>query len=128
MRWATPTEAGSLGAFVVLLMAIYNRVKVSALKAALIETAKLVAMIFSIIWGVLIFVRFLGFSGLPEDFANWIISLPLDPYVTLLLILLGYVILGMFIDAIGLLLLTLPVVYPAVMLLNGGPDLSLIHI
>ena len=66
-----------------------------------------------------------GFSGLPEDFANWIISLPLDPYVTLLLILLGYVILGMFIDAIGLLLLTLPVVYPAVMLLNGGPDVTL---
>ena len=77
--WATPTEAGSLGAFVVLIMAIYNKVKLSALKAALIETAKLVAMIFSIIWGVLIFVRFLGFSGLPEDFANWIISLPLDP-------------------------------------------------
>tara|TARA_Y100000813_G_scaffold58325_1_gene41128 strand:- start:2734 stop:3315 length:582 start_codon:yes stop_codon:yes gene_type:complete len=106
-------------------MAIYNKVKITALKAALIETAKLVAMIFSIIWGVLIFVRFLGFSGLPEDFANWIISLPLDPYVTLLLILLGYVILGMFIDAIGLLLLTLPVVvYPAVMLLNGGPDVT----
>ena len=105
-------------------MAIHNKVKVSALKAALIETAKLVAMIFSIIWGVLIFVRFLGFSGLPEDFANWIISLPLDPYITLLLILLGYVILGMFIDAIGLLLLTLPVVYPAVMLLNGGPDVT----
>ena len=122
--WATPTEAGSLGAFVVLIMAIYNKVKITALKAALIETAKLVAMIFSIIWGVLIFVRFLGFSGLPEDFANWIISLPLDPYVTLLLILLGYVILGMFIDAIGLLLLTLPVVYPAVMLLNGGPDVT----
>ena len=122
--WATPTEAGSLGAFVVLMMAVYNKVKVSALKAALIETAKLVAMIFSIIWGVLIFVRFLGFSGLPEDFANWIISLPLDPYITLLLILLGYVILGMFIDAIGLLLLTLPVVYPAVMLLNGGPDVT----
>ena len=82
-------------------MAIYNKVKITALKAALIETAKLVAMIFSIIWGVLIFVRFLGFSGLPEDFANWIISLPLDPYVTLLLILLGYVILGMFIGRLG---------------------------
>ena len=49
--WATPTEAGSLGAFVVLIMAIYNKVKITALKAALIETAKLVAMIFSIIWG-----------------------------------------------------------------------------
>ena len=122
--WATPTEAGALGAFVVLIIAIMRGLKLQALNFALIETAKLVAMIFSIIWGVLIFVRFLGFSGLPETFANWIISLPFDPYIVLILILLGYVILGMFIDAIGLLLLTLPVVYPAIILLNGGPDVT----
>ena len=70
------------------------------------------------------FVRFLGFSGLPETFANWIISLSFDPYIILLMILMGYVVLGMFIDAIGLLLLTLPVVYPAIILLNGGPDVT----
>ncbi len=122
--WATPTEAGALGAFVVLVIAIMRGLKLNSLNFALIETAKLVAMIFSIIWGVLIFVRFLGFSGLPETFANWIISLPFDPYIVLILILLGYVILGMFIDAIGLLLLTLPVVYPAIILLNGGPDVT----
>ena len=122
--WATPTEAGALGAFVVLIIAIMRGLKLQSLNFALIETAKLVAMIFSIIWGVLIFVRFLGFSGLPETFANWIISLPFDPYIVLILILLGYVILGMFIDAIGLLLLTLPVVYPAIILLNGGPDVT----
>ena len=122
--WATPTEAGALGAFVVLIIAIMRGLKLNSLNFALIETAKLVAMIFSIIWGVLIFVRFLGFSGLPETFANWIISLPFDPYIVLILILLGYVVLGMFIDAIGLLLLTLPVVYPAIILLNGGPDIT----
>ena len=122
--WATPTEAGALGAFVVLIIAIMRGLKLNSLNFALIETAKLVAMIFSIIWGVLIFVRFLGFSGLPETFANWIISLPFDPYIVLILILLGYVGLGMFIDAIGLLLLTLPVVYPAIILLNGGPDVT----
>ena len=122
--WATPTEAGALGAFVVLIIAIMRGLKLNSLNFALIETAKLVAMIFSIIWGVLIFVRFLGFSGLPETFANWIISLPFDPYIVLILILLGYVVLGMFIDAIGLLLLTLPVVYPAIILLNGGPDVA----
>ena len=113
--WATPTEAGALGAFVVLIIALYNGIKIQSLKFALIETAKLVAMIFSIIWGVLIFVRFLGFS---------IISLSFDPYIILLMILMGYVVLGMFIDAIGLLLLTLPVVYPAIILLNGGPDVT----
>ena len=122
--WATPTEAGALGAFVVLIIAVMRGLKLNSLNFALIETAKLVAMIFSIIWGVLIFVRFLGFSGLPETFANWIISLPFDPYIVLILILLGYVVLGMFIDAIGLLLLTLPVVYPAIILLNGGVDVT----
>ena len=122
--WATPTEAGALGAFVVLIIALYKGIKIESLRFALIETAKLVAMIFSIIWGVLIFVRFLGFSGLPETFANWIISLQFDPYMILLMILMGYVILGMFIDAIGLLLLTLPVVYHAIILLNGGPDVT----
>ena len=122
--WATPTEAGALGAFVVFIIALYKGIKIESLRFALIETAKLVAMIFSIIWGVLIFVRFLGFSGLPETFANWIISLQFDPYMILLMILMGYVILGMFIDAIGLLLLTLPVVYPAIILLNGGPDVT----
>lgn len=47
--WATPTEAGALGAFVVLIIALYNGIKIQSLKFALIETAKLVAMIFSII-------------------------------------------------------------------------------
>jgi tripartite ATP-independent transporter DctM subunit len=119
--WATPTEAGALGAFVVLIVAVINGLRLPELKAALMETSKLVVMIFSLIWGVLIFGRFLGFSGLPETFANWILSFEADPYLILAGILMGYVILGMFMDAIGLLLLTLPVVYPAVIALNGGP-------
>ncbi len=122
--WATPTEAGALGAFVVLVMAWINGMRWPSLKAALMETSKLVVMIFSLIWGVLIFGRFLGFSGLPETFANWILSWDTDPYLILGAILMGYVVLGMFMDAIGLLLLTLPVVYPAVIALNGGADVS----
>ncbi len=120
--WATPTEAGALGAFVVLVVAVINGMRITHLKDALMETSKLVVMIFSLIWGVLIFGRFLGFSGLPETFANWILGFDTDPYIILACILMGYVVLGMFMDAIGLLLLTLPVVYPAMMALNGGPD------
>ena len=84
------------------------------------ETAKLSAMIFSIIWGVLIYVRFLGFADLPGAFADWLTSLHYSPMTILICILLAYAVLGMFMDAIGMLLLTLPVVYPAVMALNGG--------
>ncbi|MES0825158.1 TRAP transporter large permease [Ruegeria sp. SCPC11] len=122
--WAAPTEAGALGAFVVLVMAWINGMRWKTLKAALMETSRLVVMIFSLIWGVLIFGRFLGFSGLPETVSVWILSWEADPYLVLVAILLGYVVLGMFMDAIGLLLLTLPVVYPAVMALNGGMDVT----
>jgi len=82
------------------------------------ESAKLTAMIFAMIWGVLIFVRFLGFSGLPEAFTQWVLSLDADPLVIMVCILLAYAVFGMFMDAIGMLLLTLPVVYPAVIALG----------
>lgn len=116
--WATPTEAGALGAAVVFVMSVMRGTKLSTLKSALMESAKLTVMIFSLIWGVLIFVRFLGFSGLPEAFTGWIITLDMPPMVIMICILLAYAVLGMFMDAIGMLLLTLPVVYPAVIALG----------
>jgi tripartite ATP-independent transporter DctM subunit len=119
--WATPTEAGALGAFVVFMLALVKGMKWHSLREALLETAKLTVMIFSIIWGVLVFVRFLGFAGLPEAFAEWVIHLPLPPLAIMIGILIFYAILGMFMDAIGMLLLTLPVVYPAVIGLGYDP-------
>lgn len=122
--WGTPTEGGAVGAFIVFLMAVFRGMRWSELKDALLETAKLTVMIFTIIWGVLIYVRFLGFAELPSAFADWITSLTVSPMLILVCILLAYAVLGMFMDAIGMLLLTLPVVYPAVMALNGGEFVS----
>lgn len=119
--WGTPTEAGALGAFVVLVMAVWKGMRWKELKGALMESAKLTVMIFTIIWGVLLYVRFLGYAGLPEVFAEWIAGLDQPRIVTLLMILAVYAILGMFMDAIGMLLLTLPVVYPAVIALGYDP-------
>ena len=118
---ATPTEAGALGAFVVLIVAIVRGMSWKNLRAALEETARLTVMIFALIWGILIFVRFLGYAGLPQAFAEWIVTLPFPPLVIMIGILLGYAVLGMFMDAIGMLLLTLPVVYPAVIALGYDP-------
>ena len=120
--WGTPTEGGAIGAFIVFCMALWKKMRWAEFKEALIETAKLTVMIFTIIWGVLIYVRFLGFADLPGAFSDWITSLNASPMVILICILLAYAVLGMFMDAIGMLLLTLPVVYPAVMALNGGED------
>ncbi len=122
--WGTPTEGGALGAFVVFLMALAKGMRWPQFKEALLETAKLSVMIFTIIWGVLIYVRFLGFADLPGLFSDWVGSLDQSPMLTLIYILLAYAVLGMFMDAIGMLVLTLPVVYPAVIALNGGEGVS----
>ncbi len=122
--WGTPTEGGAIGAFVVFLMALFRGMHWPQFRDALLETAKLSVMIFTIIWGVLIYVRFLGFADLPSAFSDWITSLTMSPMLILICILLAYAVLGMFMDAIGMLLLTLPVVYPAVMALNGGEAVS----
>ncbi len=122
--WGTPTEGGAVGAFIIFVMALARGMRWSEFKDAIIETARLSAMIFTIIWGVLIYVRFLGFADLPHAFSDWITSLHYSPMLILICILLAYAVLGMFMDAIGMLLLTLPVVYPAVMALNGGEMVS----
>ncbi|MTI15835.1 TRAP transporter large permease [Rhodobacteraceae bacterium RKSG542] len=122
--FATPTEAGSLGAFVVLITAFYKGMRTKQLFQALHETAKLTVMIFTLIWGVLVYVRFLGFAGLPDAFRDFIVALDFAPLGIVICILLGYAVLGMFMDAIGMLVLTLPVVFPAIIALNGGPDVT----
>jgi len=125
---ATPTEAAALGAGVVFALYVYRALKLGQmsqargrLHEALIETAKLTVMIFTLIWGVFLFVRFLGFAGLPSVFADWVVSLDMPPMVIMICILLAYAVLGMFMDAIGMLILTLPVVYPAVVALGYDP-------
>ncbi len=119
--WATPTEAGALGAFSTLLFAWRNRMSWPELRGALLESAKLTVMIFTIIWGVLIFVRFLGFANLPLAFAGWIEGLKVHPLAVLLCIYAIYLVLGCFMDAIGMMLLTLPIVYPVIESLNYDP-------
>jgi tripartite ATP-independent transporter DctM subunit len=118
------TEAGSFGAFVVLIVAFAKGMKARQLGQALHETAKLTVMIFTLIWGVLLYVRFLGFAGLPDAFREFIVGLEFSPWIVMICILLAYAVLGMFMDAIGMLILTLPVVYPAVIALNGGEGVT----
>ena len=119
--WATPTEAGALGAVVVAAMAARSGMRRAEVRDALMETAKLTAMIFAMIWGVLIYVRLLGFADLPGVFAQFVAGLEQPRIVTLLMILAAYAVLGMFMDAIGMMVLTLPVVFPAVLALGYDP-------
>jgi tripartite ATP-independent transporter DctM subunit len=119
--WATPTEAGALGAFSTLLFAWRHGMSWGQFRGAMLDAAKLTVMIFTIIWGVLIFVRFLGFANLPLSFAGWIEGLKVHPLLVLLAIYAIYVILGCFMDAIGMMLLTLPIFFPVIESLGYDP-------
>ena len=118
---ATPTEAGALGAFCVFVIALFHGMKQKDLKLALLETAKLTAMIFTVVWGVLIFTRFLGFVGLPEAIAAWVVKLDMSPMMVMICIYVLYLILGTIIEGIGMFLLTLPVIFPVVQALGFDP-------
>ena len=120
--WATPTEVGALGAFIVFGIAVArSALSPRGLLDSLLDTVKLTAMIFSIIWGVLIFVRFLAFAGVSSAFSDWIVAIGVSPYLVLLFVILLYTVLGMFMDGIGMLLLTLPVVFPVMSKLGFDP-------
>ena len=122
--WTTPTEAGAAGAFIVFAYALLRRrLSLGGLTSSLTETAKLTVMIFSTFWGVFIFSRFLAFTQLPTVIAEWLVALPYPPVAILIAILLGYAFLGMFLSASGMMLLTLPVIFPAVVELGIDPIL-----
>ncbi len=117
----TPTESGAIGAFAVFILALRNGMTRTQFLHGLAESAKTSVMIITIIWGILILVRFLGFSDLPNVIRDMILDLDVNRYWILIAILLTYAILGMFMDAIGMLLLTLPLVQPLVIALGFDP-------
>lgn len=112
----SPTEAGAIGAAVAVLVAIARRSMTwKAFKQALIYTAVGTSSIFIILIGTLFFTRFLALSGLPMTLAGQVMELTAgNQYLIILGVAVIYVVLGMFVESIGLLLLTLPIVLPLV--------------
>ncbi|MBX3502182.1 MAG: TRAP transporter large permease [Alphaproteobacteria bacterium] len=117
---ATPTEAAGVGAIGALAMAI-PRINFKDFGGAMMETMRTTALIFAIVAGVLIFVHFLGFTGTPAAIAKSITSLDVSPTVILICILAFYLVLGMFIDGIGMVLLTVPILLPTIKELGIDP-------
>lgn len=117
---ATPTEAAGVGAIGALVMAV-PRLSFKAFYSAMLETARTTALIFAIVAGVLIYVHFLGFTGMPAAIADWIVHLNLPPTTVLGGILMLYLVLGMFLDGIGMILLTVPIILPTIKQLGIHP-------
>ncbi|MDN7133913.1 TRAP transporter large permease [Vreelandella profundi] len=119
----SPTEAGAVGTTIAALIALARRtLTLEAVREAVTQTAVSTASIFIILIGSLFFTRFLAMSGVPAAFAELILGVSTETWWIILAVALIYLVLGMFIDSIGLLLLTLPLILPLV----EGADLNLI--
>lgn len=115
MGWFTPTEAGAFGAFTILIITIIEkRMDWTKLRKALHDTMKVTAMIYLMVAGAIIFGRFLALSRIPFELAEWAGNIPLPPFAIMAVVILIYFVLGFFIDALALILLTIPIFYPLV--------------
>jgi C4-dicarboxylate transporter DctM subunit len=120
--WFTPNEAGAVGAFgAIIITMIRKRLNRHNLGQALLETIKTTGMIYGILIGALIFNYFLAVTTMPSQLAEIIGGLPIPPMGIMGLIIVVYIILGCFFDAMGMVLLTIPILYPLVMSLGFDP-------
>jgi C4-dicarboxylate transporter DctM subunit len=121
----TPTEAASLGAFAALLLCFTQKEFLrnfrESLASALLETGKTTCMIFVIIVGIVIFTNFLALSGVTGAITGFIVNLPTSPTIIMFCLVILYLFLGMFLESIGMVLLTVPIILPAVQNLGFDP-------
>ncbi len=113
--WFTPTEAGAVGAAGVLLAALLGKnLSLEGFKKSLFDATRTTAMIMLMIAGAMMFGRFMAVSRVPFELASWAGELALPAVVVMAIILVIYLILGCFIDALALILLTIPIFFPVV--------------
>jgi tripartite ATP-independent transporter DctM subunit len=118
----TPTEAGGVGAMGTLVIALVQRnISLKGISAALSETTRITAMILVIVAGATIFGHFLAITRLPYDIAQMVSHLELPHFAIMGLIIFVYLVGGCFIDALALIMLTVPIFFPVVTAMGFDP-------
>jgi tripartite ATP-independent transporter DctM subunit len=118
----TPTEAGAIGAFgAIIITAISRRLTLRTLLESLLEAAQTAAMVFLMIIGAYILMKFLAISKLPMMLSETVAALPLHPMIIFAGIIVMYIFLGMFLDIFSAVIMTIPVIYPLVVNLGFDP-------
>lgn len=115
----TPTEAGAVGATLAIVLAgIRKTLSWDVIKIAVRDAAIGTSTVFVIAVGATMFTSFMGLTGVPRAVSSAMLSVGSDPITLIVMIGIIYIILGMFIESIGIMLLTLPIVYPMLQAAN----------
>ncbi|MFA7693779.1 MAG: TRAP transporter large permease [Candidatus Hydrogenedentales bacterium] len=118
----TATEAAAVGAAGSVAIALAKRqLTWKILQRALLETLRTSCMVIVIVAGALMFGRFLAITRIPYELASWLGALPLPAWIIILFIILFYLIAGCFVDALALVLLTVPIFHPVILDLGFDP-------
>jgi len=118
----TPTEAGAVGTFAILVLAVAKRnMNFKKYVTSLQEALRTAGMILMLIAGSVILGHFIAVTNMPQRTADWLVELPLNRYVIMIMICIAYEIGGSFIDDLAFMILATPIFYPAVLKLGFNP-------
>ena len=119
---ATATEAASLGVVGALILSYFQKsLTLKTFKSSLLGATKTSCMIAFILAGSTFLSLAMGFTGLPRNLALWIQNMDLSPYVLIFVLMIFYIILGMFLDGISAVVLTMAIIEP--MIRQAGFDM-----
>jgi len=118
----TPTEAAGMGAAGAWIIGIARRrLTLRSTMQCLVEALRTSAGIFVILLGALLFGYFLAITQTPTHFTAWLMGLNLGSYGTLVVILIAYLLLGCVLDAMAMIILTVPIIFPVIVQLGFDP-------
>jgi len=118
----TPTEAGSVGTMVLLLMVVFRgQLNFKAYVSAVGEGMRTACMLLMLIGGSAVLGHFITITNIPQAVSDWAVSLPINRNLVMLIICFVYLIGGSFIDDLAFMILATPIFYPAVMKLGYDP-------
>jgi C4-dicarboxylate transporter DctM subunit len=122
LGWFSPTQAGAAGAFGALIIGLARRqLTWKGFLFAVKDTLRITCMVMIIVTGAIIFGHFMAVAKLPLVLSEWVGGLPLPPMAIMGVIVLLYLVGGCFMDALALITLTVPIIYPVVLVLGFDP-------
>jgi C4-dicarboxylate transporter DctM subunit len=118
----TPTEAGGVGAGGAFLLGVARgRLSRAAIRSSLLQATRTAAAVFTVLIGALLFGYFLTVTQVPQKITEFMTGLGLGPYGVLTLIMLMYLVLGCLMDAMAMIIHTVPIIFPVVTSLGFDP-------
>ncbi|MBU2547716.1 MAG: TRAP transporter large permease [Proteobacteria bacterium] len=118
----TPTEAGAAGSFFAIVIGlVQGRLTWKGFSASVLDTLRVSCMVYVIVAGAMIFGRFLAVTRIPFDIATWVVGLPVPSVVIVAIIFAIFIVGGAVMDALALLLITIPIFFPVAVKIGYDP-------